>query len=102
MAGFFKKIFDFNHDGQQNTFEKATQISTFTSIMDEAKEEDDPIGLASFGENSDDTDLSILDESQKSELEDAGLDLFDLELMDDDDRREEIEDAGLDPDDYIF
>ena len=35
-------------------------------------------------------------------LNDAGLDLFDLELMDDDERAEVIEDAGLDPDDFEF
>ena len=36
------------------------------------------------------------------ELEMAGLDRFDLELMDEDERREVLEDAGLDPDDYDF
>lgn len=35
-------------------------------------------------------------------MNDAGLDLFDLELMDDDERAEVIEDAGLDPDDFEF
>ena len=36
-------------------------------------------------------------------LNDAGLlDLFDLELMDDDERAEVIEDAGLAPDDFEF
>ena len=35
-------------------------------------------------------------------LNDAGLDLFDLELMDDDERAEVLEDAGLDPDDFDF
>ena len=31
-----------------------------------------------------------------------GLDLFDLELMDDDERAEVLEDAGLAPDDFDF
>lgn len=35
-------------------------------------------------------------------MNDAGLDLFDLELMDDDERAEVLEDAGLDPDDFDF
>lgn len=35
-------------------------------------------------------------------LNDAGLDLFDLELMDDDERAEVLEDAGLEPDDFDF
>ena len=43
-----------------------------------------------------------LNDIQKSELEDAGLDEIDLEFMDEDERREAIEDAGLDPDDYDF
>lgn len=102
MAGFFDKLFDFNHDGKLNMFERATQVAAFTSIMDDAKEKDDPIGLASFGESCDDDDLLELDDIQKSELEDAGLDEIDLEFMDEDERREAIEDAGLDPDDYDF
>jgi hypothetical protein len=36
------------------------------------------------------------------ELEMAGLDPDELEMMDDDERREAIEDAGLDPDDFDF
>jgi hypothetical protein len=36
------------------------------------------------------------------ELEMAGLDRFELEMMDEDERREVLEDAGLDPDDYDF
>lgn len=35
-------------------------------------------------------------------MNDAGLDLFDLELMDDDECAEVLEDAGLDPDDFDF
>ena len=39
------------------------------------------------------------EDALEEELESAGLDRFDLELMDEDERREAIEDAGLDPDD---
>ena len=35
-------------------------------------------------------------------LSDAGLDMLDLELMDDDERTQALEDAGLDPDDFDF
>lgn len=102
MAGVFDKLFDFNHDGKLNMFERAAQVAAFTSIMDDAKEKNDPIGLAFFGENSEDDDLLGVDDIQKSELEDVGLDEIDLELMDEKERREAIEDAGLDPDDYDF
>ena len=40
------------------------------------------------------------EDEEDDELEEAGLDRFDLELMDEDERREALEDAGLDPDDY--
>jgi hypothetical protein len=46
-----------------------------------------------FGEQSEDED---------DELELAGLDRFDLEMMDEDERREALDDAGLDPDDFDF
>jgi hypothetical protein len=46
-----------------------------------------------FGEKSEDED---------DELELAGLDRFDLEMMDEDERRKTLEDAGLDPDDFDF
>ena len=36
------------------------------------------------------------------ELEAAGLDLDELEYMDDEERYEALEDAGLDPDDFDF
>ncbi len=42
------------------------------------------------------------DYDEDDELEDAGLDRFELEGMDEDERREALEDAGLDPDDYDF
>lgn len=96
MAGFFDKIFDFNHDGKLDMFERATQCAAFDSIMNDSQENNE-----SFENSDENVDISLLDEFQKSELEDAGLDEFDLELMDDDERREAIEDAGLDPEDYF-
>ncbi len=43
-----------------------------------------------------------LDSYEISELEDAGIDIDEFELMDDDEMREALIDAGLDPDDYDF
>ena len=45
-------------------------------------------------------DDSFTDEMD--ELEEAGLDTMELEMMEEEERREAIEDAGLDPDDYDF
>lgn len=40
------------------------------------------------------------DDELEDDLTIAGLDIHELEFMDEDERREAIEDAGLDPDDY--
>lgn len=76
MAGLFGGLFDFNHDGKMNAFEKAAEFATFTSTIDGG--------------------------DATEELEASGIDTIELELMDEDERREAIEDAGLDPDDYDF
>ena len=46
--------------------------------------------------------MNMVDFCEKEELTSAGLDIDELELMDDDERREAIEDAGLDFDDFDF
>lgn len=79
MGGFFGNLFDFNHDGKVDGFERAAEFATFASIMDEAEKKD-----------------------KQTELELSGLDADELEFMDEDERRESLEDAGLDPDDYDF
>jgi hypothetical protein len=43
-----------------------------------------------------------LDDDLDEELEMAGLNRFELEMMDEDERRDALEDAGLNPDDYDF
>ncbi len=48
--------------------------------------------------NHDDED----DDDDDLDLDLAGLDRFDLEMMDEDERHEALEDAGLDPGDYDF
>lgn len=77
MFGLFGDLFDFNHDGEIDAFEKVAEISFLEEMMDVGEEE-------------------------KCDLELTGLDLDELEYMDPDERREALENAGLDPDDYDF
>jgi hypothetical protein len=42
----------------------------------------------------------ILDSDQEQQLEEAGIDSFEFELMDDDEKIEALEEAGLDPLDF--
>ncbi len=75
----FGKLFDFNHDGKVSEFERAAEFATFMSVMDEFEKEE-----------------------KQAELELSGMDVDELEYMDEDERRETLEDAGLDPDDFDF
>ncbi len=79
MMGLFGDLFDFNHDGKMDAFERATEFS----FIEELEQED------SF-------------DSDETEFELSGLDADELELMDSNERREVLEEAGLDPDDYDF
>lgn len=76
MNGFFGNMFDFNHDGKLDGFERAADFVMFTSLIE--------------------------DEEAKTELEMSGLDPDELEFMDAEERREALEEAGLDPDNYDF
>ena len=71
--GLFGNLFDFDGDGSLDALESATEFGMF---------------------------VNMIDSCQEDELESAGLDINELDMMDDDERREAIEDAGLDPDDY--
>lgn len=83
--GIFGDLFDFNHDGELDTFERAMEFETFGEMM------------------KDDEEVDVdQDEELETELELAGLDAEELSWMDEDERREVLEDAGLDPDDYDF
>lgn len=73
MIGLFGGMFDFNRDGELDAFERAAECHFFHEVIMEEEE---------------------------SELEDAGLDIDELEFMDEYERRQAIEDAGLDPDEY--
>ena len=42
----------------------------------------------------------ILTSEQEEQLEEAGIDTFDFECMDDDEKMEALEEAGLDPYDF--
>ena len=83
--GFFGGLFDFNHDGKLDSFERTMDFMAFNELMSESEDLCD-------GENEDLVD----------EIESAGLDYDELSFMDEDERREALEDAGLDPDDYDF
>lgn len=76
MKGIFGDMFDFNHDGEIDSFKRVVEFS----FLDEVTRE----------------------ESTQTDFELFGLDADELELMDADERREALEDAGLDPDDYDF
>ena len=71
--------------GKLDSFEQANQFEFEQRMLEEDSVDDD--------EDDDDDDL---------DLDLAGLDRFDLEMMDEDERHEALEDAGLDPGDYDF
>ena len=81
----FDRMFDWNDDGKLNSFEQANQFEFEQRMLEEDSVDDDE------DDGDDDLDLDL-----------AGLDRFDLEMMDEDERREALEDAGLDPGDYDF
>ena len=80
----FDRMFDWNDDGKLDSFEQANQFEFEQRMLEEDSVDDDE-------DDDDDLDLDL-----------AGLDRFDLEMMDEDERHEALEDAGLDPGDYDF
>ena len=83
--GFFGGLFDMNHDGKLDSFERAMDFMAFEEMVNGSNDSDEDEG-----------------EELMDELESAGLDYDELSFMDEDERREVLEDAGLDPDDYDF
>ena len=92
--GLFGSMFDFNRDGHMSAFERAAEFAFLNDLM---KEEN--VDSNSNDEIEEDIEAC---ENRLSELEMEGLDIDELEFMDEYDRREAIENAGLDPDDYDF
>lgn len=81
--GFFGNLFDMNHDGELDTFERTMDYIAYEELTTEV-------------ENNEEEDDFMTD------LELSGLDYDELEFMDEDERREVLEEAGLDPEDYDF
>ena len=96
--GLFGGLFDFNNDGKLDSFEQAAEFATVMHFAEESQKQNDNSNYSSgnFYSYTDDTDET------EQMLSDAGLDMLDLELMDDDERTQALEDAGLDPDDFDF
>ena len=87
MGLFDGPLFDFNSDGKTDMFE------TFVEMQMMAESRQEAIDLTG-----DDTFYIGTDEIE--ELNEAGLDYDELDMMDEDERREALEDAGLDPDEF--
>ena len=98
--GLFGGMFDFNGDGKLDSFEKAAEFSAFMHIMAETEKSSvnaSPNTTSEFGY----TNIGGTTELEDA-LDDAGIDIFDFELMDADERAEVLEDAGYDIDDFDF
>lgn len=82
--------------GKGWTFEDSLKLGAAVNALDSMK------GNATNGYSSNYTysDDLILDSDQEEQLEEAGIDLFEFEMMDDDEKIEALEDAGLDPFDF--
>ena len=86
MLGLFGDMFDFNGDGEMDSFERAAEFAFLDEMMNDEEEEEET-----------ELELSGLD---PDELE--FMDPDELEFMDPDERREVLEEAGLEPEDYDF
>ena len=79
----FEKMFDYNHDGELSTGERAMEMLFIQEMLKDC------------------SDASSYDD-EADIFGDAGLDYDELEMMDADERREVLEEAGLDPDEFDF
>ena len=55
---------------------------------------------STYSDTKNEYDDLILTSEQEEQLEEAGIDTFDFECMDDDEKFEALEEAGLDPFDF--
>ena len=95
MGFFDRPLFDFNGDGKIDAFEADAELQMMAGSRQEA--------IALTGDDTFYTGSDSLEEDEDEladEFEMAGLDVDELEYMDEDERREALEDAGLDPADY--
>lgn len=85
--------------GKDCTFDDSVKLGAAMALIDEMEEEEEDDDECSESSNHEYDDL-FLDSEQEEELENAGIDLFEFECMDDDEKIEALEDAGLDPYDF--
>lgn len=84
---------DFNGDGEVDMVE----MMIANEMLCTSREEHEAL----FG-NAGDFEEDDIENDFETDAMIAGLDLSELEYMDEDERAEALEDAGLDPDDYDF
>ena len=84
--GPYDSLFDRDHDG----------VLDFDERLDMDDYYDRVSGVGFYEKTSSDED----EDDFESELEDAGLDIYELDMMDEEERAQALEDAGLDPDDW--
>ncbi len=95
--------------GKKWTFEDSLKLGAAINVLDSMKD----VNVGSYSDNTyrgdgvaysgNAYDNLILDSEQEEQLEEAGIDIFDFEMMDDDEKieaLEALEDAGLDPFDF--
>lgn len=88
IMGFFDgSLFDFNGDRKTDIFETFVEMQMMAGSRQEA-----------IDFTGDDTFYERTDEIE--ELEEAGLNYEEVEIMDEDERREALEDAGLDIEEF--
>lgn len=92
--------------GQKWTLEDSIRLGATIGALDSMKDDTSINSTSGYsyggssGNSSNEYDNLILSTDQEEQLEEAGIDTFDFELMDDDEKREALEDAGLDPFDF--
>lgn len=106
--------------GQKWTMEDSIRLGAAINALDAEKEdtissyaysgsshssddydiEDYSASCSSYSGSGNEYDDLILTSTQEEQLEEAGIDTFDFECMDDDEKLEALEDAGLDPFDF--
>lgn len=82
--------------GQKWTMADSLKLGAAISALDAGKED---TYINYVGSDNEYDDL-ILTSEQEEQLQDAGIDTFDFDCMDDEEKREALEEAGLDPFDF--